>query len=192
MVAGAGKGRRGIGLPAVLVLLVAMLATMPSAWASAGKVLMAVGDTSRVDAAGLRGALKKGDLVNSGDTLLTGADSRLQWRSNDGGLFALRPNTEFKVDEYQYDAGKSSGRSFFSLAKGGFRTLSGKIGKKRHADYRVKTPVATLGIRGTHYIVQLCLAGAGAASAACGGAAPGLYMATIAGAVLLGNRADAL
>lgn len=175
-----------------LALMLVMLLPMSSAWASAGKVLMAIGDTSRVSAAGVRGALKTGDSVDSGDTLITGPDSRLQWRTNDGGLFALRPDTQFKVDEYRYDAGKKQGRSFFSLAKGGFRTLTGRIGKKRHEDYQVKTPVATLGIRGTHYLVQLCLSGAAATVAACGGASPGLYMATIAGAVLLGNRADAL
>jgi len=159
----------------------------------AGKVLMAVGDTSRVDGAGARSAIANGELVNSGDTLLTGADSRLQWRTNDGALFALRPNSEFRVDEYQYDASSNKGRSFFSLAKGGFRTLSGAIGKKNHADYKVTTPVVTLGIRGTHYVVQLCLAGAGAAAAAvCSGVAPGFYMGTVVGAVLLGNAAGNL
>ena len=173
-------------------LLMVLVLSAPSAWASAGKVLMAVGDTSRVSAAGERSALRNGDAIYSGDTLFTGVESRLQWRTSDGAMFALRPSTEFKVDEYQYDAGKATGRSFFSLAKGGFRTLTGRIGKKRHEDYQVKTPVATLGIRGTHYIVQLCLAGAGAVVVACGAAAPGLYLGTIAGMVLLGNSVGAL
>ena len=192
MVVWTRMGWRGLGLPTSLVLLLGLLVAVPSASAGnvAGKVLLAVGDASRISAAGDRAALKAGDVINSGDTLITGVASRLQWRSNDGGMFALRPDTEFKVDEYQYDVGKARGRSFFSLAKGGFRTLSGRIGKKHHDDYQLKTPVATLGIRGTHYIAQLCQAGA--ATAACGGAAPGLYMGTIAGAVRVANRADAV
>ena len=176
----------------LLPLLLIALLTSPGAAASAGKVLMASGDTSRIAADGARSALQAGDAVFSGDTLFTGAESRLQWRTNDGGMFALRPNSEFRVDEYQYDAAKGSGRSFFSLAKGGFRTLTGSIGKKQHDRYRVTTPVATLGIRGTHYVVQLCLAGAAAAAAGCAGVVPGLYLGTIAGAVLVGNAADSL
>lgn len=176
---------RGSGILLLLALLFA-----PLSWGSAGKVLMAVGDTSRIDSGGSRAALQTGDLVNSGDTLLTGADSRLQWRTNDGGLFALRPNSEFKVDEYQYDAASKKGRSFFSLAKGGFRTLSGTIGKHSHADYKLTTAVVTMGIRGTSYVVQLCLAGS--VVAVCNGVAPGLYMGTIVGAVVLGNNAGSL
>ena len=173
----------------VVTGLLLLVQVAPVLAADAGKVLMASGDTRRLAVDGVRSAIAAGDLVFSGDTLLTGTESRLQWRTNDGGLFALRPNSEFSVDAYQYDAVKHSGRSFFSLAKGGFRTLTGRIGKKDHDSYRVTTPVATLGVRGTHYVVQLCLAGA-STGAGCVGVVPGLYLATIAGTVLLGNSAD--
>lgn len=174
-----------------LLLVCALLMNAAALAASAGKVLMATGETERLAASGTRSAIQAGDTVFSGDTLFTGSESRLQWRTNDGGLFALRPNSEFRVDDYQYDAGKRSGRSFFSLAKGGFRTLTGSIGKKDHDNYRVTTPVATLGIRGTHYVVQLCLTGFAAADG-CSGVSSGLYLGTITGAVLLGNAADSL
>lgn len=48
-------------------------------------------------------------------------------------------------------------RAFFRLVKGGFRAVSGLIGKVNHDDYRVATPVATIGIRGTRYTARLCL-----------------------------------
>lgn len=47
-------------------------------------------------------------------------------------------------------------RAFFRLLKGGFRAVSGVIGKTTRAEYRVNTPVATIGIRGTDYEVNLC------------------------------------
>ncbi|MDP9140862.1 MAG: hypothetical protein M3O62_08745 [Pseudomonadota bacterium] len=47
-------------------------------------------------------------------------------------------------------------RAFFRLLKGGFRAVSGLIGKADQAEYRVNTPVATIGIRGTDYWVVLC------------------------------------
>jgi hypothetical protein len=47
-------------------------------------------------------------------------------------------------------------RAFFSLLKGGFRSVSGLIGKLNPDEYRVATPVATIGIRGTDYLVVVC------------------------------------
>ncbi len=47
-------------------------------------------------------------------------------------------------------------RAFFKLIKGGFRAVSGLIGKVEHNDYRVTTPVATIGIRGTDSLLVLC------------------------------------
>lgn len=49
-----------------------------------------------------------------------------------------------------------SSRAFFRLVKGGFRSVSGLIGKISTEDYRVSTPVATIGIRGTKYSASLC------------------------------------
>ncbi len=50
----------------------------------------------------------------------------------------------------------SGGQAFFRLLKGGFRAVSGLIGKSNVDEYRISTPVATIGIRGTDYYVVLC------------------------------------
>ncbi|WP_028007911.1 FecR family protein [Solimonas flava] len=47
-------------------------------------------------------------------------------------------------------------RAFLRLLKGGLRTVSGLIGKADPEEYRVTTPVATIGIRGTDYYAYLC------------------------------------
>lgn len=47
-------------------------------------------------------------------------------------------------------------RAFLHLLKGGFRTVSGLIGKTHADDYQVTTPVATIGIRGTDYYAFIC------------------------------------
>jgi len=46
--------------------------------------------------------------------------------------------------------------AFLSLLKGGFRAVSGAIGKINHDDYQINTPVATIGIRGTNYLAVIC------------------------------------
>lgn len=50
----------------------------------------------------------------------------------------------------------ATSRAFFRLVKGGFRSVSGLIGKLNREDYRVTTPIATIGIRGTSYSARLC------------------------------------
>ncbi len=56
----------------------------------------------------------------------------------------------------QQDTQNGASRAFFSLLKGGFRSISGAIGKINHDEYQVATPVATIGIRGTDYLVVIC------------------------------------
>ncbi len=50
----------------------------------------------------------------------------------------------------------NTSRAFFRLLKGGFRAVSGLIGKADPNEYLISTPVATIGIRGTDYIVVVC------------------------------------
>lgn len=47
-------------------------------------------------------------------------------------------------------------RAWMTLLKGGFRTVSGLIGKVNRDAYRITTPVATIGVRGTRYSARLC------------------------------------
>lgn len=63
--------------------------------------------------------------------------------------------TPVQVAALPAETGETS-RAFFRLLKGGFRSVSGLIGKANHEDYRVSTPVATIGIRGTRYGARLC------------------------------------
>ena len=71
----------------------------------------------------------------------------------DGGLIAVRPNSQLKIDDYAYSgkADDSKNKSFFSLGKGTFRSITGAIGQNNKQAYRVNTPTATMGIRGTDH-----------------------------------------
>ncbi|HEX6592336.1 MAG TPA: FecR domain-containing protein [Moraxellaceae bacterium] len=139
-------------------LIAAAIAGSASAYAvaeQAGRVNFVTGDVKATAADGSVRSLARGDLINSGDKISTGS-GRLQLRFTDGGFVSLQPNTVFGVDQYLY-ANKAPEETslFFSLLQGGMRTITGAIGKVNKQSYKVRTPVATIGIRGTEYLARV-------------------------------------
>lgn len=122
----------------------------------AAEIVFAAGDVS-IESGGQKRAATRGGEIKSGELVETGADGRVQLRFRDGATMSLLPSTRFRVDEYRFSGGSAAAedKGFFSLVKGGFRTVSGLIGKQFRQQYRVTTPVATIGIRGTAYSANL-------------------------------------
>lgn len=121
----------------------------------AGRVSFVSGDAQVTGADGAARALLRGATINGGDRISTRA-GRVQIRFTDGGFVSLQPNTVFGVDEYLYSNRKPEETSlFFSLVQGGMRTITGAIGKVNKKSYQVRTPVATIGIRGTEYLAEV-------------------------------------
>ena len=136
---------------------------------TAGKVVYAYGAAQVLDATGQARAVRRGEEVATGQTLIT-QNGRMQVRFADGGFIAVQPNTQFKIDEYRYvGVEDGSERSFFNLVKGGIRFVTGTIGHKNKQNYKIKTPVATIGIRGSAGRVEMCVGGS------CAGRSDGAY-----------------
>jgi hypothetical protein len=129
-------------------------AALPAHAESAGKVLTAGGD-----ALVLRGSqilrLSPGAAIESGDQIHTGTDSKVLIVFTDSGLVWIPSNSDFVVDEYSYAQG-GRGAAFFSLLKGGARSVTGLIGRRNRSSFRLRVPVATIGIRGTDFSVVMC------------------------------------
>jgi len=112
------------------LLLTALFALTTAAHAEiVGRVLMTAGDTSVIrDSRELRVAV--GFPVEGKDTLRTGPASNMQIRFTDESIVSMRDQSLLKIDEYQF-TGKQDGleKAFFNLLKGGFRTITGVIGR---------------------------------------------------------------
>ncbi|OGT07851.1 MAG: hypothetical protein A3J49_16235 [Gallionellales bacterium RIFCSPHIGHO2_02_FULL_57_16] len=125
----------------------------PAAYASiAGHVQFVSGEVQITNPAGQIRPAQKGDAINEGDTLTSAQKSSAQIKMQDGGFVAVRPDTRLKFDQFVF-AGKEDGseKSFFSLFKGGFRAVTGLIGNLNKQNYKITTPAATIGIRGTDH-----------------------------------------
>lgn len=156
--------RIGVSL---LALLAAMLPLANNAMATpAGSVLFVKGPVTAERSPSV--ALVKGDEILVKDTIVTGVAGRAQLLMLDGAKIAIRPNSRFSIEEYQYTpppggtggavVSTSGDRSVTSLIKGGFRTITGAIGKADETAYELRTPVGVLGVRGTDYTAVFCRA----------------------------------
>ncbi|MEX0695190.1 MAG: FecR family protein [Rhodospirillales bacterium] len=99
---------------------------------------------------GLPRTLVEGSDVKFLDTILTGADTRAEIILIDDSLLMIGDHSELTIDEMIYEPGKKSS-GVLTLAKGVFRMVSGKINKHDGGTLTLKTPVATIGVRGTDF-----------------------------------------
>ena len=98
--------------------------------------------------------LKKGGAVQSGDDILTSNGAQAQIRFSDGGMVAIQPNSQFKLASYADNKDTRTDSFLVELAKGGMRAITGLIGKRNHDNYKVITSTATIGIRGSSFLIS--------------------------------------
>lgn len=144
-----------LGAAALAPILLLNLLLAPTAWgqAAAGTVSFVSGAATLVrDAQGH--ALANEDQVHEGDRLETGADGHVQLRMVDGAVLSLRSDSALSIERYRYtpDAPEDS-RANLALHYGVVRSISGEIGARSRERFRLDTPVAAIGIRGTDFSV---------------------------------------
>ena len=167
--------------------------------ADAGTVTFAAGSVTaeRQPAA----PLAKGDIVLVEDFVITGDASRAQLLMLDGAKLAIRPNSRLQIEDYAYARAvtnpassvvstSADNSSVISLVKGGFRTITGAIGKEDPSDYEVRTAVGVLGIRGTNFAVLLCGGDCNEAPGVTAGTIvpDGLYIMVTEGSIFFSNE----
>jgi hypothetical protein len=122
----------------------------------AGRIIMAHGNVQAINDDGVIRQLKRRDSIFNHEVIKTGKESKVQIRFTDNALLALKADSELNIKAYVYSAtNEEDNQVLMELVAGGFRTLTGKIGKGNKEAYKIDTPVASIGIRGTLYDVQL-------------------------------------
>lgn len=113
--------------------------------------VVARGDAGQTRVLSVRSAVREGDIVITADNTY----ARIKW--GDGTDIVLRPNTQLKIDAASYEEGRPQSDSFaISLLKGGLRAVTGLLGKRNPSRFKLSTPMATVGIRGTHFGALFC------------------------------------
>jgi hypothetical protein len=121
----------------------------------AGKTIITRGIVQATDSIpGLQRILKRRSPIYGTDVVTTELDSKAQLRMTDGGMIALKENSELLISSYEFNAVDQTGSVVMELVKGGLRSVTGAI-KSEKGNYQLKTPIGSIGIRGTHYEIEL-------------------------------------
>src|SRR5437773_5189023 len=92
----------------------------------------------------------------SGAAVTTGPDAQVVLRFDDGQQVVLNQNTEFRIVDFRYEASDpKNDRTVFDLVRGALRMASGAIAGRNRQAVVLRTPQATIGIRGTDFMVAL-------------------------------------
>ena len=91
-----------------------------------------------------------GDNVFEGDSIATSRQSELHLNMADGASLIVRENSRIRITEYVADGGDKD-RSLIDLTRGALRSITGWIGQYNRSNYRVRTPLVTIGVRGTDH-----------------------------------------
>ena len=93
-----------------------------------------------------------GAAVYERDELTTGIKSFAVIAFNDKSRITMSAGTVFRIEEHQYKPEQpDENNAFFSFVRGGLRLVTGLIGKLNQKSFRIGTPTATIGIRGTGF-----------------------------------------
>jgi hypothetical protein len=116
----------------------------------AGKVTLVEGDVRVSDARGQTRIPKSGDPVYKGERIVTGANGEVHFDMEDGGYIGVRPKTNMSIEDFKAEGGADD-RFILNLLQGSFRSITGWIARVNRQNYAVRTPTATIGVRGTEH-----------------------------------------
>lgn len=142
------------------VMLICMAASLPwsgPAFADAGQITHLSGALLVRRADGQTRFLSVRSEVREGDILATPDNSYARVRFTDGSDVVLRSNSQLRIDQFKYEEQAPERDSIaLSLIKGGMRSITGLLARRNADRYKLATPTATVGIRGTVFGAQFC------------------------------------
>ncbi len=138
---------------AVLGLLVAQAGP---ASANDGHVATLKGVTGDISISRKDGSIdaEAGTRLFVSDRIVSGADASAGIIFKDGTVLTVGPSADLLVRDYTFEPKREKYEFFVYLARGAALYASGMMGKLSPETVKVATPIATIGVRGTRFIVD--------------------------------------
>jgi hypothetical protein len=99
--------------------------------------------------------VKPGSQVRVHDQIVTSTNGHVHIRFVDDALISVRPDSRLEITRYDYDPARPALSTVkFDLIEGITRAISGKAAKAARQRFRLNTPIAAIGVRGTDFTVS--------------------------------------
>jgi len=119
-----------------------------------GEVSLVLG-RAYIERANGRDLIETGTEIRVGDRVFTEGGGHVHVRFIDDALVSVRPSSTLDVVRYDYDASKPQNSAVkFELSEGVARAISGDAAKSARERFRMNTPIAAIGVRGTDFVVS--------------------------------------
>ena len=135
--------------------VIAVMTPTQAAWAEAiGQIKTLDGDVAIVRE-NVKSPAKAGDLLEKADTLITGTDGRVGITFIDNSRFSLGPNSQIALQKFTFNPTTQEGEFLTKVDRGTLAVISGHIAHTTPDAMQVQTRTTILGVRGTHFLVQV-------------------------------------
>lgn len=148
------KPLRHIALGALLALCLCAPASAASEADPAGSVKNVSGQASVLRGGAPAAPLKAGDRIFEKDVLLTSKGSSMGLVMRDNSTLSLGPSSRLVVERFLFAPEKGALSQVLRLSRGSMAAVSGEIVKLNPAAAKVETPLYSIGIRGTHFLLN--------------------------------------
>ncbi|HYW65047.1 MAG TPA: FecR family protein [Bradyrhizobium sp.] len=137
--------RGGFFIASMLAAAVCCIATFGAdAQERIGRAAVIRNDVSKISPRVVQ--ISTGDEVFRDETVRTAADSDAKFVLRDDTNLSLGPSSTLKLDRAVFSGQTSAGDIAIKLSAGAFRFITGNSAKE---SYKIVTPLATIGVRGT-------------------------------------------
>jgi len=145
---------RRLGLVLCTVGTVAIATATPAASQNQIAQVKTVSGQVRVERGSGQTSPKPGDPLFEKDTIVTEADGSIGITFIDNTVMSAGPNSEISLEQFKFDSSNFNGSMLTELRKGTLSVVSGDIARSSPGAMKVRTPAATLGVRGTRFVAE--------------------------------------
>lgn len=150
---------------ALHLAVLTFIAALPVAYADAehadtesnsiGKATIVLGKAYIESAQDGRRRIESGTKIHVGDQITTRSNGTVLINFDDGASVSVRQDSQLEIINYKYDeVNPENSRVKFNLVHGVTRSISGKAAKGAREQFRLNTPIAAIGVRGTDFVVS--------------------------------------
>lgn len=123
--------------------------------AMVGEATLVIGVAKVISTDGAVRVVDRGTAIRVGDRIETAAGGHVHLRFVDGARLSVRPASRLQVENYSHSTNQNTLTAIkFRLDEGVVRSITGAWGEAERDRFRLNTPVAAIGVKGTDFVVK--------------------------------------